>query len=291
MRKSKYNNLNKDFLYNEHWLNNKTLDQIARENNIAEGSMDYIFKKFNIPIRSLAETNKLLNSKGFDENKVIDLYINQHKSLKEIAEIIGSCQANIFKILKRNNIERRSSACNIWNKGLNKNDPRVIAKSKKQAETLKVKYALGEIKPWNKGLTADTDKRVKLNIEKILKNRIYISGESHPCYGKPLSEETRRKLSIAHGGNGNLEKNRKYGLEFNERLKEKIRFLGNYKCQLCGCPQIENEEALSIHHVDYNKKNNNINNLIALCRGCHSKTNINRNHWINHLQKEISWTL
>ncbi len=46
------------------------------------------------------------------------------------------------------------------------------------------------------------------------------------------------------------------------------------------------------NHIDYNKKNSNLNNLITLCGSCHTKTNTNRNYWIKRLmsiyKKKIS---
>jgi len=47
-----------------------------------------------------------------------------------------------------------------WNKGLSPDDPRIIARSVKQSKTLKERYETGEIKVWNKGLTAETDERM-----------------------------------------------------------------------------------------------------------------------------------
>ena len=35
-------------------------------------------------------------------------------------------------------------------------------------------------------------------------------------------------------------------------------------------------DRLVIHHIDYNKKNCNLNNLITLCRSCNAKANYNR---------------
>ena len=35
------------------------------------------------------------------------------------------------------------------------------------------------------------------------------------------------------------------------------------KCEVCG------NKAVDIHHIDINRNNNNIENLIALCRRCH----------------------
>lgn len=288
MRKNKYNNLDKEFLYNEHWINKKSLDKIARDNNIASGSMNYIFKKFNIFIRTLSESNKLINSKGFDENKVIDLYINDQKTMKEIAELIGSCASNIYKILKRNNIKTRKGHI-AWNKGLDKNDPRVIAKSKKQAKTLKELYSSGKFKAWNDGLTIKTSEKVRLLNSKRLKNTIYKRGKENPCYGKPLSKEHRIKLSLAKGGTGISGEKSEYGYEFDSSLKEKARFRDQYKCKICGCSQLENGQMLSIHHIDYNKLNNNINNLVSLCRGCHSSTNIKRNYWTKYFNSLLGY--
>ena len=40
-------------------------------------------------------------------------------------------------------------------------------------------------------------------------------------------------------------------------------------CSLCG-----NIKDLQVHHKDENRKNNQISNLIILCRSCHSSCNI-----------------
>ena len=38
-------------------------------------------------------------------------------------------------------------------------------------------------------------------------------------------------------------------------------------------------ELKHIPDIDYNKLNNLFNNLVALCRNCHTATNTNRKHW------------
>jgi len=66
-----------------------------------------------------------------------------------------------------------------------------------------------------------------------------------------------------------------YGIEFTEELKEQIRKRDNYTCQICKLTQNKQEKrfkkSLEVHHKDCNKKNQNINNLIALCTSCHLK--------------------
>ena len=85
-----------------------------------------------------------------------------------------------------------------------------------------------------------------------------------------------------------------YGLEFNEKLREQIRQRDNYRCQQCFRHQDElftkngRKIKLSIHHIDFNKQNNNPNNLISLCKRCHMQTNYNREDWIKYFQEKIN---
>lgn len=79
-----------------------------------------------------------------------------------------------------------------------------------------------------------------------------------------------------------------YGLEFNEDLKEVIRNRDRRKCFICEKTELENKEKLTVHHKDYDKQNNNPNNLISLCRKCHIKTNRNRNYWPNYFKQILT---
>lgn len=124
---------------------------------------------------------------------------------------------------------------------------------------------------------------IRLQISRSLKG-------NKNCLGRHLSRETREKIKRNHANfKGNNHPNwrggiskKPYPFDFNEELKEFIRKRDNYKCQLCGCPEIENAEKLSIHHIDYNKNNLKSENLISLCRNCNAKVNFNRNYWKNH---------
>ena len=78
-----------------------------------------------------------------------------------------------------------------------------------------------------------------------------------------------------------------YGLEFNEDLKEVIRNRDRRKCQICEMTELEQGKKLSVHHIDYNKLNNDPKNLITLCKSCHMKTNFNRNYWIKFFKSEF----
>ena len=61
---------------------------------------------------------------------------------------------------------------------------------------------------------------------------------------------------------------------FNKFLKNKIKKRDNYSCVMCN-----SKNKLEVHHIDYNKKNNEENNLITLCKKCHNITNFDKEFW------------
>lgn len=89
------------------------------------------------------------------------------------------------------------------------------------------------------------------------------SGEKNPQFGN-IGRITGPKNPNWNNGSSFEE----YGPEFNFKLKEKIRKSCDNKCFLCG---IQAPYRLPVHHIDHNKKNNQEDNLIALCRKCHAK--------------------
>lgn len=100
------------------------------------------------------------------------------------------------------------------------------------------------------------------------------------------TEETKAKLSIYWTGKrvGKLNSSwlggksfEPYTTDWTNTLKQAIRERDNFVCQVCN--EGQKHEALSVHHIDYNKKNCNPTNLISLCRKCHLKTNYNRGKW------------
>ena len=76
-----------------------------------------------------------------------------------------------------------------------------------------------------------------------------------------------------------------YSLDWTKELKTIIRKRDNHTCQECKCKQEQLGYALDVHHIDYNKKNCNHDNLISLCRSCHIKTNYKREEWQNHFNR------
>jgi putative phosphoesterase len=113
-----------------------------------------------------------------------------------------------------------------------------------------------------KGIPVSLERRQQ--ISETLK-KLYRNKENHPRWQGGLSLEL-------------------YGEDFNSKVKQNIRKNDAHFCQLCGESETYLKEKLCIHHIDYNKQNNNPNNFISLCRSCHAKTNTNRTYWKQRLR-------
>lgn len=108
--------------------------------------------------------------------------------------------------------------------------------------------------------------------------------------GHSTSVETRIKLSKYFGEKASQWRGGisclPYTIDWTKTLRQAIRERDRYTCQICGLKQGDKEHH--IHHIDYNKKNSNSDNLITLCQSCHMKTNSCREEWIEYFKyKEV----
>lgn len=104
------------------------------------------------------------------------------------------------------------------------------------------------------------------------------------CQSKWLSQN----FSGANSPHYIPDKQPDYGPEFNKALKGAIRKRDGYICQLCGLYTPKAGIRLAVHHIDYDKHNNDPSNLISLCEHCHTRTNFNRDYWKQYFQKVMS---
>ena len=108
--------------------------------------------------------------------------------------------------------------------------------------------------------------------------------------GRHHTDESRSKIGDAHRGersnfwSGGISHD-PYPIEFNRALKERVfRYYGTV-CQICleenrGRAFVMVHPDLHVHHIDYDKTNNALSNLIPLCHHHHARTNHRRDYWL-----------
>ena len=123
-------------------------------------------------------------------------------------------------------------------------------------------------------------------LSEVRKGR-HLSPKSEFKKGHKEAPETSRKRSEAMRGEkcylwkGGISYE-PYSLDWTRALKKAVRERDNYLCQLCIV-----KRGIQVHHIDYNKKNCNPENLITLCRSCHSKTNEHREKWLKLFKAKL----
>ena len=125
------------------------------------------------------------------------------------------------------------------------------------------KASKGKIKPWLKGIKkAKLSEEHKEKISKSMKE-LLMSGENSPNWQGGISFEP-------------------YSIDWTETLKRAIRERDHYLCQVCS------QYGNAVHHIDYDKKNCNPNNLITTCVSCNTKANFNREYWTNYFSIKLT---
>jgi len=153
------------------------------------------------------------------------------------------------------------------------------------------KLRVGQI-PWNKGkkgLQVAWNKGKHHSKETIRKMSIRLKGKPAWNKGKPF---LKLEKNPSWRGGISFEP---YSTDWTETLKRAIRERDNYICQLCGKTQIEElekiEQKLTVHHIDYDKQNSNLNNLITLCASCNGKVNRDRDYWTEFFKNKLKCIL
>jgi hypothetical protein len=172
------------------------------------------------------------------------------------------------KAINRENFLKIRYTGDPWNKNLDISDERVAKYTKTRNETIR-----------NRGYLFTNE------IKKIIgdKNKI-----PKPSVGIGLRkyfaehELTEAQLSaLKMGREVDIEGIGQYQREFNYAKKWFIKSRDGWTCQVCGKEGCE----LAVHHIDYNKCNCFLDNLITLCESCHGKTRINRKYWIEYFKR------
>ena len=187
-------------------------------------------------------------------------------------------------------------------KGIERNDSfrEMISKTTKEAMNRKdVKEKMKKVYDKIRG-NEEFKKKISLRTKEGMNNeevkkklRESKLGKPGPMLGKTHSQETRKLISEKCLGNPAWNKDlppqfqpgwqggiscEPYCDAWNDlSYKEDIKLRDNYECQNPDCHKTSNR--LTIHHIDYNKKNCHPNNLITVCNSCNSRANSKREEW------------
>jgi hypothetical protein len=128
-----------------------------------------------------------------------------------------------------------------------------------------------ELSPYN-GESVETGRKVCIKCgDEILKSRAkkYCSDRCRNAYGAYkwcIKHRKFKKPGVGSGGNQFGENNHRY--DSGQVAYKKLLFRLGYEkiCSLC-----KSTTMIEVHHIDVNRKNNKIENLLIVCRSCHRK--------------------
>jgi len=97
---------------------------------------------------------------------------------------------------------------------------------------------------------------------------------------KEISSGAKMCKSCANKGKNNPAwiggKDKEKYVGFTRELRGRIHYRDKFTCQICGKKMTTfgtKTDKLEVHHIDYNKENCDLDNLISLCHNDHMRTN------------------
>ena len=241
-------NITKKFLIKEYIKYKKSIRQIAKEIKCHYTTVNDYLKKYDIPRRTISEANKGRKHTKESKDKISKAHIGKPSGMKDKHHTAKTCQKiskSMKNFIKHHDVKERL-----------------------------VKNLLKENHPWNyKG----GKERLPNCIDCNKKLSSLSAKRCNSCELRNRQKDSRNHWNWQGGLSFEP-----YPLGWNKTYKKQIRERDNNQCQICGKLEIELKgfhKKLSIHHIDYDKKNIDPNNLISLCIPCHLKTNGNRDYW------------
>lgn len=248
-------NLTKEELYDLYWHKKLDVSKISEKLGLGKTTIFRWLKRYNIKTRNNSES-KLKGKYKPTKEELYNLYWKKGLSTVKIGEKYRISNVSILRWLKEYKIKIRKE-------GLRNSNLRLLSKEK--LCDLYIKQKLSSIKIGDiYGVDDESVRRLLIHYD--IKRRDN-SGENNPFW---------------QGGSSF----KPYTKEFNRKLKKQIKERDNYTCQECS-NQFKGKNQLDVHHIDYNKKNSKPENLITLCKSCHTKTKFIRGDWIKHFQNKI----
>jgi hypothetical protein len=210
-------------------------------------------------------------------------YILDGMTASEIEEEYGFHHSSVERAIKRFGLKRKHSSVVKCLRHI----------SEKVWDGIKKRYIDGESGrsiAKSIGCTESTMLRHLKNRGVEIRNQREVASAHCKAINKlPVSDERKKKLSVAFSKEKNPQwmgglSYQPYGVGFDEQKREQIRERDGRSCLMCH--EKENGKKLHVHHVDYNKSNNDTTNLVSLCHHCHGLTAHDRERWVDYFSKE-----
>jgi len=132
-------------------------------------------------------------------------------------------------------------------------------------------------------------KEHKLKLSKARKDKTFSKRPNHSEFMR--KNNPAKRLDVRNKLKGHNNPNWKGGIStnpyceiFNQKDFRDIIFIRDaYTCQNCGITKMLSlkvySKELSLHHINYNKQECKLKNVITVCCSCNSKANFNRDEW------------
>ncbi len=216
--------------------------------------------------KKISEGNKL----NLDEKKIIEMYTKENISSTKIAKKFTCSTKPICRILRENNIKIKGAS--YFNKG------------KHLSEGTRKKMSENNARPFEG----------QHHTEETRKKLCELQTGNHP------TEETIEKMSTAKIGEKNVMwqggiSKEPYDQNWTPKFRRAVRKRDNQVCMLCGIHREKLNRALSVHHINHDKKMSLLQNGISLCSPCHNgivhkddKNEEEKENWIKLLQRKLA---
>lgn len=232
----------------------------------------HLLRKFGIKSRPKGRFDHRV--KGISKSTLENLYINQGLSVRECAKVLGlPTHGAVVERLHEYGIKTRVSKFQKGNEINKGRDPEKCSGWKGGKQIVKCSYCGKQLLRFpsttNETNFCDFSCKGKWESENL-------RGEANPNFGN--STLVGRWAGEKHPNwMGGISAEPYAPIWIDKRFKAGIRERDNHTCQNPECRH--NDNILTIHHIDYDKKNCDERNLITLCRACNGRANFNRDFW------------
>lgn len=229
-RKVIYQYQDKDYLYEQHIINKKSMTEIAKENNVSSDTIRYNLIKNNIDYWQTTPKTKYTEE---IEKQICNLYNNENMSANKLGEMFNTSHKVIIDILNRNGFQTRTMSEAQFN-FINRNVNNELFYNAEWLNNMhwnenKSCKEIGEIVGVEAGTIRRQMHRLGLKTKNNSESKIGVMvGEKHPNWQGGLTP--LKKLL------------REY---FHINQAPKIAKRDNYTCQLCGATHT----ILNVHHI------------------------------------------